>query len=183
MAASSQWVGVNYSILLITFLAILDFIDGVHISSHQNNTHNTHTHLPVKGNTRISLKYSTFYELEFSPGGARTHDFSITYRVPLLVMSQIIKARHLKYISIYQDLQEIVYENDKNMNWICPMTAVLNFTICGETASFTAWHTADLDSAQNIHIETTNEVLFLKYANRSLFRAIFQFFVLTNRDR
>ena len=47
---------------------------------------------------------------------------------------------------------------------------------------FTAWHTAEMDSAQNFHIETTNEVLFLKNAYRSLSRAIFQFFVLTNRD-
>ena len=36
-----------------------------------------------------------------------------------------------------------------------------------------------MDSAQNFHIETTNEVLFLKNAYRSLSRAIFQFFVLT----
>ena len=36
-----------------------------------------------------------------------------------------------------------------------------------------------MDSAQNFHIETTNEVLFLKNAYMSLSRAIFQFFVLT----
>ena len=65
------------------------------------------------------------------------------------------------------------------MNWICPMIATLNFTICGKTASFTAWHTAEMDSAQSFHIETTNEVLFLKNAYRSLSRAIFQVFVLT----
>ena len=49
-----------------------------------------------------------------------------------------------------------------------------------ETVSFTAWHTAEMDSAQNFHIEATNEVLFLKNAYRSLSRAIFQFFVPTN---
>ena len=72
--------------------------------------------------------------------------------------------------------KEIVNETSKNMNWICPMTILLNFTICGKMVSFTAWHTAEVDSAQNFHIETTNEVLFLKNAYRSLSRAIFQFF-------
>ena len=76
--------------------------------------------------------------------------------------------------------KEIVQKMTKNMNWICPMTAILNFTICGKTVSFTAWHTAEMDS-QNFHIETTNEVLFLKNAYRSLFGAIFQFFVLTSK--
>ena len=55
------------------------------------------------------------------------------------------------------------------------MTAILNFTICGNMAPFTAWHKAEMDSAQKFHIETTNEVLFLKNAYRSLSRAIFQF--------
>ena len=63
-----------------------------------------------------------------------------------------------------------------NMNWICPSTAILNFTICGKTVPFTAWHTAEMDSAKTFHIETTNEVLFLKNAYRSLSRAIFHFF-------
>ena len=75
--------------------------------------------------------------------------------------------------------EEIVYEMTKIMNWICPMLAILNFTICGKTVSFTAWHMAEIDSAQNFHIETINEVLFLKNAYRSLSRAIFHFFVLT----
>ena len=43
---------------------------------------------------------------EHTPSWARTHDLSITYRVPLIiVMSQILKAMHLKYIFIYQGLQ------------------------------------------------------------------------------
>ena len=77
------------------------------------------------------------------------------------------------YISGSQN-KEIVYENDKNVNWICPMTAILNFTICGTIVSFTAWHRAEMDSAQNFHIKTTNEVLFLKNAYRSLSRAIWK---------
>ena len=60
------------------------------------------------------------------------------------------------------------------------MTAILNFTIYGKTVPLTAWHTAEMDSAQKIHIETINELLFLKNAYRSLIRGIFQFFVLTN---
>ena len=72
--------------------------------------------------------------------------------------------------------QEIVCENDKNINCRCPMTAILNFTICGKTVPFTAWHTAELDSAKKILIETTNEVIFLKSAYMSLSRAIFIYF-------
>ena len=75
--------------------------------------------------------------------------------------------------------QEIVYGNDKNMNCRCPMAAILNFTICGKTVPFTAWHTAEIDSAQKMHIETTSEVLFLKNAYGSLSRAISKFFVLS----
>ena len=139
--------------------------------------------MPVKGNTRISLKKSTFYEEEIStslvglePTISRLHS-----EFHFLVISQIIKAMHLKYISVYQGLQtkKLYKKMTKNMNWICPMTAILNFTICGKTVSFTAWHTAEMDSAQKFHIETINEVLFLKNAYRSFSRAIFQFFVLT----
>ena len=61
------------------------------------------------------------------------------------------------------------------------MTAILNFTICRKMVSSTAWHTTEMDSAQNFHIETRNEVLCLKNAYRSLFRAIFHFFVLTTQ--
>ena len=59
------------------------------------------------------------------------------------------------------------------MNCRCLMTAILNFTISGKMVPFTAWHTAEMDSAQKMHIETTNEELFLKNAYRSLSRAIF----------
>ena len=38
-----------------------------------------------------------------------------------------------------------IYENDKNMNWRCPMTAILNFTIYGKTMPYTAWNTAEMD--------------------------------------
>ena len=57
------------------------------------------------------------------------------------------------------------------------MAAVLNFTNGGKTVLFAAWHTAEMNSAQKIHIETTNEIPFLKNAYRSLSRAIFQFFL------
>ena len=64
--------------------------------------------LSVKVDTQISLKQPTFYEVEkkHTPDGARTHDLSITYRVRLIVaISQIPKAMHPTYISIYQGLQ------------------------------------------------------------------------------
>ena len=63
------------------------------------------------------------------------------------------------------------------------MAAILNFTICGKMVLFTAWHTAEMDSAQKMYIETTNEILFLKNAYRSLSRAIFQILVLTSTAR
>ena len=59
------------------------------------------------------------------------------------------------------------------------MTVILNFAICGKTVPLTAWHTAEMDSAQKIQIESIDEVLFLKNAYRSLSGAIFQLFVLT----
>ena len=117
------------------------------------------------------------------PGGARTHDLSITYQVLLIVvMSQIIKGMHFKYISIYQGPQtkKLYMKMAKNINCRCPMTAILNFTICRKTVHFTAWHMAEMDSALKNHIETINEVLFLKSAYRSLSRAIFQIVFLTN---
>ena len=36
------------------------------------------------------------------------------------------------------------------------------FVICDETMTFTAWHTAELDSAPKNHTETIPKVLFLK---------------------
>ena len=72
--------------------------------------------------------------------------------------------------------QEIVCKNERNMISRCPVTDIWIFTICGKRVPFTAWHTAEMDSAQKNHIETTNEVLFLNTACRSLSRAIFQWF-------
>ena len=46
-----------------------------------------------------------------------------------------------------------------------------------KTVPFTAWHTAEMDSAQKVNIETTNEILFLKNAYRSLSRALIHFFL------
>ena len=62
------------------------------------------------------------------------------------------------------------------------MTSILNITICGKLVPFTTWHTAEMYSAQNFHLETTKEVRFLKNAYRSLSRALCHFFVLTNRE-
>ena len=142
--------------------------------------------LSVKVDTQISLKQPTFYEVEKStPLMGLEPTISIKYRVRLIVaISQIPKAMHPIYISIYQGLQtkKLYMKMTRNTNWKCPMAAILNFTICRKTVSLTAWHTAEMDSTEKIHIEPINEVLFLKNAYRSLFRAIFQFFVLTIRN-
>ena len=54
-------------ILLSTFLATLNFIDGVHVSSRQCNAYiyiYIYIYICLKSNTRISLKQSTFSEVE-----------------------------------------------------------------------------------------------------------------------
>ena len=112
------------------------------------------------------------------PGGARTHNLEITYRVPFIaIMSQIIKAMHLKYISIYQGLQTQKLCVKMTKIWIADVRWqpfwLLRFV--EKTVTFTAWHTAEIDSAQKIYIETTNEVLFLTNAYRSFSRAVFHF--------
>ena len=111
------------------------------------------------------------------PCGARTHDLSIIYRVLFIViMSQIIKAMHLKYISIYQGSnQEIVYENDQNMNSRCPMTAVLTFMICGKTVPFTAWHTTEMGSAQKIHMLMISIINNVIYSHRESVKIWYSF--------
>ena len=180
-------------ILLITFLAILDFIDGVHISSRQSNAACIYLYLYIHINIylhiclwRVTHEYpwSSPHFMRWKLAHPRwgSNPRSLDY-IPSSITRHVWdhQARHLKYISIYQGLQtkKFCKKMTKNMNWICPMMAILNFSICGKTVSFTAWHTAEMDSAQNFHIETTNEVLFLKNAYRSLSRALFQFFVLT----
>ena len=75
--------------------------------------------------------------------------------------------------------KEIVYENDKKYG--------LNMSDDGHFEFSDLWENGVIYSlaygrngfSTNFHIKTTNEVLFLKNAYRSLFRAIFQFFVLT----
>ena len=54
------------------------------------------------------------------------------------------------------------------------------FVICDETMTFTAWHTADLDSAPKNYTETIHKVLFLKNAYRTLSRWIFPFLALSS---
>ena len=59
--------------------------------------------MSVKTNTRMSLKQLTF---QHTHSEAQTHDIFITYRVPpIVVMYQIIKAMHLKYMYLSLELQ------------------------------------------------------------------------------
>ena len=71
--------------------------------------------------------------------------------------------------------KEIVYENDKLYELNMSDDGHFEFYDLWENGAFTDGHTAEMDSAQNLYIETTNEVLFLKNTYRSLSRAIFQF--------
>ena len=135
---------------------------------------------PCKGNARKSLKQSTFYEVGIStslvglePTISRLHT-EFHYSWCLRPSKQGISNIFL-YIRVSKQ-RNCIQKWQQDMNWICPMTAILNFMICGKMVSFIAWHTAEMDSAQNFHIETTNEVLLLKNAYRSLSRAIFHFF-------
>ena len=99
---------------------------------------------------------------EHTPSWARTHDLSITYRVPLsIVMSQILKAMHLKYIFIYQGLQtkKLYTKMTKIWNADVKWQPIWILRLMEKTMPFTAWYTAEMDSAQTIHIETINEVL------------------------
>ena len=93
-------------------------------------------------------------------------------------MSQIIKARHLKYTSIYQDLQTRKFYTKITKKY------ELNMSDDGHFEFYNLWENGIIYSlaygrngvsTKNFHIETTNEVLFLKNAYRSLSRAIFQF--------
>ena len=133
--------------------------------------------------TRMILKQSTFYEVENSTPLVGLEP-TIVY-IPSSINSRHASDHQSNASQIYFYIlgapkQEIVYGNVKIMNCRCLMTAILNFTISGKTVPFIAWHTAEMNSSQKMHIETTNEVLFLKNAYRSLPRAIFQFLVLTN---
>ena len=106
--------------------------------------------MPVKGNARISLKQATFYEVEISTSLVGL-ELTISQLYTEFHSSSCLRSSKQgisKYISIYQGLQtnKLYAKMTKNINLICPMTAILNFTICGKTVSFTAWHTAEMDS-------------------------------------
>ena len=122
------------SILLINFVGHFDI----------------YIYIPVKVK-RMPLERSTFSDVENNTPLVGLEPRSQDY------ISSSINSRHVSdhqnnvswicfYISVAPN-KEIVYENDKNMNCRCPMTAILNFTICGKTVPFTAWHTAEMDSA------------------------------------
>ena len=191
MMASSWWIWVithSSFILLVIFLAILDSIDGSHVSNRQSNASYIYiyiyisympVYLPVKINTRMFLKQLIFYDAENSTplvgSNPRTLDYILSSINSRNVSDHQSNASEIYYYILRDPKQEFVYGNDKNMNCRCPMTAILNYTTCGKTVPFTAWHMAKMDSAQKLQIETSNEVLFLLNAHRSLSRALFQF--------
>ena len=100
----------------------------------------------------------------------------------MAVMSQITKAMHPTYHSIYRGLQtkKLYMKVTKNTNWRCLMTAVLNFTICGKTVSLTAWHTADMDSAQTNSVTNRRSTFPNKKCLQVFIKGYIPIFVLTN---
>ena len=95
-------------------MAILGSIDGSHVWNHQNNAAYVYiyvrvcvsVYLPVEVNERMSLKQSTFYDVENStPLVGLEPTISITYRVINIRNVSAHRTMHLKFISTYQWLQ------------------------------------------------------------------------------
>ena len=138
-------------------------------------------YLPVNVNERMSLKQSTFYDVEkkHTPGGARTHNLSIAYYVLLIVvMSQIIKSMHLKYISIFQGPRTKKLYMKMTKIWIADVRGqpfwILRFV--GKRCHLQLGIWQKWIKHKKNHIETINEVPFHKNTYWSLSRAIFHFF-------
>ena len=110
-------------------------------------------YLPVKVNTRMFLKQSTSYDVENAHpwwgSGPRSLD-----HIPSSINSRHVSDHRSNEFQICFSIlgapkqTKNVYRNYKDMNCRCLMTAILNLTISGETVPFTAWHTAEMDSAQ-----------------------------------
>ena len=123
MAASSKWIWVNNLlsfILLIRFLAILDSLDGGHVSNRQSNANiyiYIYVHLPAKFNERMFLKQSTFYDGEYSTPWWGSNPPSLDY-IPSSIDSRHVSDHQRNASQIYFSIsgspnQEIVYENGK----------------------------------------------------------------------
>ena len=135
--------------------------------------------MPVKGNTRISFKESTFYKVEIStslvglePTIPRLHT-EFHYSSCLWSSKQGISNIFL-YIGVSKQ-RNCIRKWQKKYE--------LNMSDDGHFEFYDLWENGVIYSLAygrngfntKFHIETTNEVLFLKNAYRSLSRAIFQF--------
>ena len=163
MAASSQWLWVNHSLKLYTTYHVFGHFEfhwwcPYSQSSMQCTTYiYIYTCIYIYIYISLCLLRETHEYLWNSPHFMRwnlaypwlgSNPRSLDY-IPSSITRHVSdhqrKASQIYFYISGSPNKEIVYENDKNMNWICPMTAILNFTTCGKTVSFTAWHTAEMD--------------------------------------
>ena len=133
-------------------------------------------YMPIKVQKQMSLKRST-WKIAHPWWGSnpRSLDYISSSIYSCHVSDNQNNASWIYFYMSVAPNQKIVYENDKNMNCRCRMTAILNFTICGKRCHLQLGIRQKWIQHKKIHIETTNEVLFLKNAYRSLSRAIFYF--------
>ena len=142
-------------------------------------------YLPVMVNERMSLKQSTFYDVENS--------------TPLVGLEPTISRLHTKFYwwssclrSSKQCISNIFLyiRGPKPRNCIWKWQKYeLQMSDDSHFEFYDLWGNGAIYSlaygrngfSTKIHIETINERLFPKNAYRSLSRAVFQFFVLTNK--
>ena len=143
-------------ILLIRFLFILDSIDG-HVKTMQHIYLYIYIYLYI---CLQRLRNECPWNSQHFMAWKIAHPWWGSIPRSLFYISSSIIHRHVLdhqsnvsqiylYISGAPN-RKIVYGNDKNMNCRCQKAAILNFTICWQMVPFTAWHTADMDSAQKI---------------------------------
>ena len=194
-------ITISSFILLIMFSVILGFIDGAHISSCEIDAPYIYIcicmylgiyiciyiyiYMPVKGNTRISLKQSTFYEVEIStslvglePMISRLHTkfhYSSCLRSSKQGISNIfLYIKVCKQRNCIRKLQKMWIEYVRwRPFWILRFVGKRCHLQLG---IWQKW------IQHKIAYKSNKWSIFLKNAYRSLSRAIFQFFVLTITD-
>ena len=180
-------------ILLIRFLAISDSIDGGHVSNRQSNAAYIYIYIYIclyicllRLRNECHWNSRHFMTWKIAPPWWDSNPRSLDY-IPNYIDNRHVSdhQRNVSQVYIYisggskprncigkWQKYELQMSNDSHFE----------FDDLWKMVPFTAWHTAEMDSAQKKHIETIHEVLFLKNAYRSFSRAIFQFFDLTNCD-
>ena len=136
----------------------------------------------------MSLKQSTFHEVENSTpmGGLEPMIFRIHTEFSIIsrpVSDHQSNASQNIFLYIRGPKRRNCIRNDKI--WIRDVRWrpfwILRFV--GKWCHLQQKFTAEMHSAQKIHIETTNKVLFLKNAYRALSKVVFQLFALTMKKK